>query len=141
MVIYSVARTNLHVSISLAVSRNDFLKEYENNPVNLRRPCDFCKKPHPRYMRHPEKDSVVSPEFRYLPYHQCLPGCDTNSTKPGEFITHLHNAPIERSVFKLSVLNHSLCFKPRNNTNITKVGEERGSSKHSGKSFDKGEKF
>ena len=137
MVFYSVACTNLHVSISLAVSREDFLKEYENNPVNLRRPCDFCKEPHPRYMRHPEKIVDVSPEFRYLPYDQCLPGCVPQS-KIKRYETRFHN---KLSVFNVNVWNHSRCFEPLSST---KVGEEQGLSKHSnstGKSFDKGEKF
>ena len=52
------------------------------NPENLRT-CNrsaYCSKPQPRYVIN-TWGVESQPEWRYIKYHQCLPGCRTTRTK------------------------------------------------------------
>ncbi len=69
------------VDFFFAVSEDYFNAEYSNNPSNLLSQCDYCKSSQPRYKLY-EKHSVVYPQFKYLAYKQCLPGCVVKSNLP-----------------------------------------------------------
>ncbi len=60
--------------IFLAVSEGEFKAKYPNNPPNLLSKCNYCDHPQPRYKLH-EGHLDIKPEFKYLGYKQCLPGC------------------------------------------------------------------
>ena len=62
----------------LAVPEGYFKEKYGNNPSNLLSQCDYCKSSQPRYKLY-EKHSEVYPQFKYLAYKQCLPGCVVKS--------------------------------------------------------------
>ena len=64
-----------------AVSEDYFNAEYSKNPSNLLSQCDYCKSAQPRYKLY-EKHSNVYPQFKYLAYKQCLPGCVVKSNTP-----------------------------------------------------------
>ena len=60
--------------IFLAVTEVYFNASYVNNPVNLVRQCSVCNSPQPRYNLIHEHVKAL-PQFKYLAYQQCLPGC------------------------------------------------------------------
>ena len=60
--------------VFLAVNKSYFNSSYPRNPVNLFAQSNRCDNRQPRYMKHPQFDDIY-PEYQYLPYHQCLPGC------------------------------------------------------------------
>ncbi len=55
------------------MSEGDFKAKYPNNPPNLLSDCEYRNRPQPRY-KLVEKHGEAAPEFKYLPYKQCLPG-------------------------------------------------------------------
>ena len=59
------------------MSKKYYLLNYEKNPTNLRGQPDHCKKARRRYKLHPHHCNAF-PDFKYLAYEQCLPGCVVN---------------------------------------------------------------
>ena len=60
--------------VFLTVNESYFNRLYPRNPVNLFVEDSRCDSPQPRYMKHPDFIEIDS-KFKYLLYHQCLPGC------------------------------------------------------------------
>ena len=67
--------------------------------------CDFCNETRPRYKVH-QNALYVSPEFLYLPYNQCLPGCvaksSITSTKQTQLVYDKKNVDV-------SITDHTQC--------------------------------
>ncbi len=59
------------------MSEDDFKANYSNNPLNLLSDCNNRNRPQPRY----KLVEKAAPEFKYLPYKQCLPGSVVESKK------------------------------------------------------------
>jgi hypothetical protein len=58
------------------VSEDDFKANYSKNPLNLLTDCNYCDHPQPRYkLVHNRGNAKPTPEFKFLGYKQCLPGC------------------------------------------------------------------
>ena len=74
----------------LEVSIIDFNYKYKKNPPNLLKKCNYCNSPQPRYKLHPDHQEAF-PEFKYLAYKQCLPGCVVTSSKPFNMSTSMQN--------------------------------------------------
>ena len=56
------------------MSKEYYLQNYKKNPMNLRGQPDYCHKAKRRYKLHPDHYHAL-PNFKYLAYEQCLPGC------------------------------------------------------------------
>ena len=65
--------------------------------------CDFCNETRPRYKVH-QNALYISPEFLYLPYNQCLPGC---VAKPS--ITSKQTRLVNGSDISVSITDHTQC--------------------------------
>ena len=61
------------------MSEGDFKAKYPNNPLNLLSDCNNRNRPQPRYKL--VKNDNAAPQFKYLPFIQCLPGSVAKSNK------------------------------------------------------------
>ena len=95
------------------VLKKEFERKSKNNPLNLFRQCNYCNSPQPRYKLHPHH-LVAFPEYKYLAFYQCLPGC-VNLHKLDERKTYLMN----NSSRIVNVTNDTSCLafdsSPANN--------------------------
>ena len=66
--------------------------------------CDFCNETRPRYKVH-QNASFVSPEFLFLPYNQCLPGCVAKSSITSTVTTRL----VYGLNVNVSITDHKQC--------------------------------
>ena len=69
---------------------DDFKTKSKDNPPNLLRQFNYCNSPQPRYKLHPDH-LVAFPEFKYLAFKQCLPGCVVESNKTSNLRTELQS--------------------------------------------------
>ena len=67
--------------------------------------CDFCNETRPRYKVH-QNALFISPDFLYLPYNQCLPGCVAKSNITSTKQTRLVDGSKDINV---SVTDHTQC--------------------------------
>ena len=76
------------------MSEEYFLKNYKNNPKNLRSQPNYCNKAQRRYKLHPN-DYYAIPKFKYLAYKQCLPGCVVKNRSEDTIATALAHKSTE----------------------------------------------
>ena len=102
--------------------KEDFERKSKNNPLNLFSQCNYCDNPQPRYKLHPSH-SAAFPNYTYLPYEQCLPGCVANQ-RTRNITTYLQS---ESSYF-VEVTNDISCaaFDPSPANNVSKPANVKG---------------
>ena len=100
------------------VLKKEFERKSKNNPLNLFRQCNYCNSPQPRYKLHPYH-SVAFPEYKYLAFYQCLPGC-VNLHKVDEKKTYFTNN--KGRIVHVNVTNDTSClaFDPSPANNVSK---------------------
>ena len=72
------------------MSEDYFKNKSRKNPPNLLKKCNYSDSPQPRYKLHPDHEEAF-PEFKYLAYKQCLPGCIVINPVPFNLSTNLSN--------------------------------------------------
>ena len=80
---------------------DDFKNKSKENPANLFRQCDYCNSPQPRYKLHPNHEKA-KPDFKYLKFEQCLPGCMVNLYKTLKDVTYLTTSESKQEIVSLT---------------------------------------
>ena len=93
----------------LAVSEGDFKANYSKNPPNLLSKCNYCDHPQPRYKLHEDHFSVF-PEYKYLGYKQCLPGCVVIRNLTSDNITKItHKTSQPKKPYPVWLISDTKC--------------------------------
>ena len=81
-----------------------FRNKHKKNPPNLVKGTNYCNSPQPRYKLHPDHEEAF-PEFKYLAYEQCLPGCVVISWEPFNKSTSMQN----KNLLNVPLRNDTSC--------------------------------
>ena len=104
------------------MSETEFKTKAMNNPLNLFSQCNYCDSPQERYKLHPNHQQA-SPEYKYLEFKRCLPGCVANSSELNKK-TELQNG----NGSLVNVTNDTSClpFHPSPANNVSKPNSGKG---------------